>query len=235
MIEYAPMFIIPGLSLNEYMFLGLSIFWIPSILLTLFLTRKFLNIYFNIYEASLWYYFPVLFILITPHTLFELFSFNGSHLFAGLIEIFFMYSAIMAMALFVFTRKFLYLTIFSISFLLINYQTFPLSIFIFIILFFLFSLFSFHQGKRYITFIISILLTIILTAFEFFVGITKASFPFQNLNIPNPIMPTDPNYRVFLLSTLNPSKTVFNILSLQYFAAEGPYFQRITIQFYILI
>lgn len=224
-IPYIPIFLYSTFNANLHMFLGLTIFWVPSIFLALYLTRKLLAAFdYTKTYSYIWAYLPILFIVFTPHTLFELLSFNGAHSYFGLIEIFIMYSTIISVFLFVYTRKILYMVVFFILSLFINYQNFPFSMNILIIMITIFVALIYKKLNFILAGISLFAVSIGVDLIELYASFSTVSFPFSNLALPNIGLQTDPNYRVFLESSLNPSRNLINILSFQYFAAEGPFY-----------
>lgn len=134
-------------DLKIAMFLGLSLFWVPSIFLSIWLTRIFLT-EMRLKQYHYLSYLPVIFIIFNPHTLYELFSFDATHMFSGMSEFFFMYASILSGIIFYYTGRWRFIIIAILSILLVNYQTFPVSYFITFILFLFFSLRPYERYPR---------------------------------------------------------------------------------------
>lgn len=210
-------------DLKISMFLGLSLLWVPSILLSIWLTRVLLN-EMHLKQYLYLSYLPVLFIIFSPHTLYELFSFDATHMFVAMSQVFFMYASILSGIIFYYTGRWRFIIAALISILLVNYPNFPLSYFIVFLLFFFFSLL---QPSR-LSHLLRSLYLICISIFVAFIGISGgfsivpgSQFPYGNLNIPSFFATIDPSYRVILIVD-EIHKNLLSVLTFQNFI-NGPF------------
>lgn len=222
-IPYLPEILLRVSNLNVAMFLGLSIVWIPSIYVLLWLIRKFFTEVVNVPGFKFYYaYFPIIFTLFVPHTLIEIFTFNGSHFFSTLSQIFLMFIAILSGISFYISGRKKYLLLSLVFVLLVNIQTFVMSFFLVSALLLLFSATLDGKFKAASRSAFLIFAAIIGSFVYLYASHSISLFPYQNLSMPN-IGPTDPNFRVFLESMFNRSRGIWNILTMQNYVND-PYF-----------
>ena len=222
-IPYLPEILFGISNVNVAMFLGLSIVWIPSIYVLVWLVRKFFSEVVYVARFKFYYaYFPIIFTLFVPHTLIEIFTFNGTHFFSVLSQIFLMFIAILSGISFYLSGRKKYL-LFSLAFiLLVNIQTFTMSFFLVSALLLLFSVTLEDKFKAASRSVLLIFVAVIGSFVYLYASHSITLFPYSNLNLPN-IGPTDPNYRVFLVAIFSRSKGIWNILTMQNYVND-PYF-----------
>ncbi len=213
-----PQLVFGTTDLKISMFLGLSLIWVPSLFLSLWLTRVLLS---EIHLEDYLYlsYLPVLFIIFNPHTLYELFSFDATHMFAAMSQVFFMYASILSGIIFYYNGRWKFLIIALVSILLVNYQNFPLSYFIVFLLFLIFSPLQSYRLSHILRSIYLILLSVFVAFVDFFIGfsiVTGNRFPYGNLNIPSFYGTIDPSYRVILIVN-EIHKNLISVLTFQNF------------------
>ncbi|MGC8618581.1 MAG: hypothetical protein ACP5UZ_07625 [Thermoplasmata archaeon] len=223
-IPRLPQLIFGTADLKISMFLGLSVVWVPSIFLSVWLTRVLLSeMHLKVYLYLS--YLPILFVIFNPHTLYELFSFDATHMFAGMSQIFFMYASILSGIIFYFNGRWKFLIIALISILLVNYQTFPLSYFIVFSLFLLFSPLQSPILSHLLRSAYLICLSAFVAFIDLFVGFSIVpgnQFPYGNLNVPSFYNTIDPNYRVILIVN-EIHKNLLSVLTFQNFI-NGPFY-----------
>ena len=222
-IPYLPELLFHITNLSMAFFLGLSILWIPSLFVLIWLIREFFSKVLNVQNFRFYYaYFPILFTVFMPHTLIDIFTFNGSHFFSTLSQIFIMFISILSgISFFLSGRKlFFFITLISVFF--VNIQTFSMSLFLLSIIL-LISVLSL-QGKQIhsLRAVFLIILSVFISLVYLYASFGTSTFPYQNLSIPN-IGPTDPNFRVFLLSIFSPSRGLWNVFTMQNYVND-PYF-----------
>jgi hypothetical protein len=223
-IPYLPELLFHINNLSIAMFFGLSILWIPSLLVLTWLIRQLFNknpIFhgFRFYYA----YIPILFTLFMPHTLVEIFSYDGSHLFSTLSEIFIMFISILSGMLYYLYGEKKFLAISAVSILLVNIQTFSMTFFLLSILFLFFSFLTINKGRALSRALLLVILAVLASFVYLYASNAMVSFPYYNLKTPSVLGPTDPNYRVFILSTLSSSRGLWNVLTMQNYVND-PYF-----------
>jgi hypothetical protein len=157
-----------------------------------------------------------------PHTLIELFAYNGSHYYYALSEIFLMFISILSGILFYILGERKFMAIAALSILLINYQTFSFSFFLVGLLLLIFSVFAHNRGKTVFRSLVLIIMAVLASLVYLYAGHATIIFPYNNLSIPN-IGPTDPNFRVFLLSVFSKSRGVWSVFTMQNYVGD-PYF-----------
>ena len=222
-IPYLPEILFGISNLNVAMFLGLSIVWIPSIYVLLWLIRNFFSEILHHDGFRFYYaYLPIVFTLFLPHTLIEIFSFNGAHYFTTLSQFFLMFNSILSAISFYLSGKKKYL-IFSLAFvLLLNIQTFTMSFFIVSSLLLIFSATLGVKFKAALRSMLLIFIAVIGSFVYLYASHPIMLFPYSNLNLPN-VGPIDPNFRIFLLSIFSKSRGILNILTMQNYIND-PYF-----------
>lgn len=227
---YAIMFIpyLPELLFHLYdlqigMFAGLSIIWIPSISVLIWLIRRLFQNIFALEKMKFYYaYIPILFILFIPHTLLGIFTFNGSHFFSTLSQMFLMFITVLSGILFYMSGEKKIFAISAAAILLVNIQTFSMSFLIVSLFLLIFSVFTVNKGKAALRSVLLIALSISASFVYLYAWHATNLFPYYNLPIPN-IGPTDPNGRVFLLSIFSPSRGLFNVFTMQNYVND-PYY-----------
>ena len=225
MIPYLPEILLRITNVNIAMFMGLSILWIPSIYVLIWLIRKFFSEIIQVTGFKFYYaYFPIVFTLFAPHTLIEVFTFNGSHFFSSLSQIFLMYTAILSGISFYFSGKKKYLLLSLIFILLINVQTFTMSFFLVSVLLLLFSLTLDIKIKAASRSTYLITIAVIGSFIYLYASHAVVLFPYSNISLPS-IGPTDANLRVFVLSVFDKSRGMWNILTMQNYVND-PYFPK---------
>jgi len=224
-IPYLPELIFHLTNVSMSFFLGLSILWIPSLLVLIWLIREFFSKIIRLQSFHFYYsYLPILFTVFMPHTLIEIFSFNGSHFFSTLSQIFIMFISILSgIAFFLSGRKF-FLLITLVSVLLVNVQTFSTSLFLVSILLLISVVFLQRRKVYSLRAILLAFIAVIASMVYLYASFGVSSFPYGNLAIPN-IGPTDPNFRVFLLSIFSHDRGLWNIFTMQNYVND-PYFPR---------
>ena len=222
-IPYLPEILFRISNQNIAIFLGLSIIWVPSIYTSLWLIRRFFSEVIHVEIFKFYYaYFPIVLTLFIPHTLLEVFTFNGSHFFSSLSQIFLMFDAILSAISFYLSGRKKYLFLSLVFILLINVQTFTMSFFLISVLLLLFSVTLEDRFKGVFTSLLLILNAAVGSAIYLFASHSITVFPYSNLTIPN-IGVTDPNLRVFLVSIFSKSRGIWNILTMQNYIND-PYF-----------
>lgn len=222
-IPYLPEILFHIYNLNIGMFLGISILWTPSLLVLIWLIRQLFVKALSLPNFKFYYaYFPILFTIFMPHTLLEIFTFNGSHPFAGLSEFFIMFISILSAILFYINGEKKFIVIAATSILLINYQEFSFSFFLISLFLLVFSVFCRNIGKSGFRSFLLILISIIASLVYLYVSSSITFFPYTNLSIPN-IGPTDPNGRVFILSIFSRYRGIWNVFLMQNYVND-PYF-----------
>lgn len=222
-IPYLPEILIRISNVNMAMFLGLSIVWVPSIYLLVWLIRKFFYEILHVAWFKFYYaYIPIIFTLFVPHTLLEIFTFNGSHLFSTLSQIFLMSIAILSGISFYLSGKKRYLLLSLVSVLLVNIQTFTMSFFLVSALLLIFSVTLDGKFRAMSRAVILVGVAAIGSFIYLYASHNVVLFPYSNLSLPI-IGPTDPNFRVFILSTFSRSRGIWNILTMQNYVND-PYF-----------
>ena len=222
-IPYLPEYLFNIYNLNISMFLGLSILWIPSILVLIWLIRQLFVRVLTIQNFKYYYaYVPILFTLFMPHTLIEIFTYNGSHFYSALSEFFLMFISILSGILFYILGEKKFIAIALVSILLINYQTFSFSFFLVSLLLLIFSVFAHNRGKTAFRSFLLIIIAMIASLVYLYANHLTIIFPYNNLSIPN-IGPTDPNLKVFVLSVFSKSRGIWNVFTMQNYVND-PYF-----------
>lgn len=222
-IPYLPEIMLRISNVNMAMFLGLSIVWGPSIYVLVWLIRKFFYEILHVAWFKFYYaYFPIIFTLFVPHTLVEIFTFNGSHFFSTLSQIFLMSIAILSGISFYLSGRKRYLLLALVSVLLVNIQTFTMSFFLVSALLLIFSVTLDVKFRSMSRAVILVGVAAIGSFIYLYASHAVVLFPYSNLSLPN-IGPTDPNFRVFLTSIFNRSRGVWNILTMQNYVND-PYF-----------
>ena len=222
-IPYLPELMLHIYNLNIAIFFGLSIIWIPSVFVLIWLIRELFVRILHLNNFKFYYaYFPILFTLFMPHTLLGLFTFNGSHLYSTLSQIFIMFVSILSAIIFYISGEKKYFGIAIVSILLINIQTFSMTFFILSFLFLIFSFLAKNKEKAAIRSLLLIVLAVFASFIYLYATHRTNLFPYQNLSLPS-IGPTDPNLRVFFLSTFSKSRGLWNIFTMQNYVND-PYF-----------
>lgn len=222
-LPYLPELIFHIYNVNIAMFLGLSIIWIPSLLVLTWLIRQLFIRVASMQKFEFYYaYIPILFTLFMPHTLLGLFTYNGSHFFSTLSQIFVMFVAIISGIVFYISGERKFILIAAVSILIINIQTFSISFFLVSILLMIFSGFAINKRKAVLRSFLLIVLAVTGSAVYLYASHATVSFPYYNLSIPS-IEPTDPSYRVFLLSIFSKSRGIWNVFTMQNYVND-PYF-----------
>ncbi len=222
-IPYLPELLFHIYNLKIAMFFGLSVLWIPSLLVLIWLIRQLFVKIISMGNFRFYYaYVPVLFTLFMPHTLFEIFYFNGSHLFSILSEFFLMSVSILSAILFYISREKKYIAIAVASILLINNQTFSFTFFLLALLLLIFSVFSQHKGKAVSASLLLIVVSVIASFVYLYASFPVTFFPYHNLSTPL-VGPTDPNFRVFLVAVFNRSRGLWNVFTMQNYVND-PFF-----------
>lgn len=222
-IPYLPEILLRISNLNIAMFLGLSIVWIPSIYVLVWLIRKFFSEIVNVPQFKFYYaYIPIVFTLFIPHTLVDIFTFNGSHFFSTLSQIFLMFIAILAGISFYLSGRKKYLLLSLVSILFVNIQVFTMSFFLVSALLLLFSVTLYNKIKAASRAVMLILIAVLGSIVYLYASHSVVSFPYSNLSLPI-IGPTDPSFRVFLLSIFSRSRGLWNLLTMQNYIND-PFF-----------
>lgn len=222
-IPYLPEYFFHIYDINIAMFLGLSIFWIPSILVFIWLVRQFFVRVLFVWNFKFYYaYIPILFTIFMPHTLLEIFTYNGSHFFSTLSEFFIMFISILSGLLFYYLGEKKFIVLATAAILLVNIQTFSFSFFLISLLLLIFSVFADKRGKVAFRSFLLIIIAVIASLVYLYASHPTVIFPYLNLSIPN-IGPTDPNFRVFLASVFSKSRGIWNIFTMQNYVND-PYF-----------
>ena len=222
-IPYLPEILLKVSNLSMAMFLGLSIVWIPSIYVLIWLIRKFFSEVVYVPGFKFYYaYFPIILTLFIPHTLIEIFTFNGSHFFSTLSQIFLMFAAILSGISFYLSGRKKYLLLSLVFILIVNIQIFTMSFFLVSALLLIFSVTLDEKSRAAFRAVLLIFIAALGSFAYLYASHTVILFPYSNLRLPN-VGPIDPNFRVFLLSIFSRSRGIWNILTMQNYIND-PYF-----------
>ena len=218
------------LSQKESLILDFIIFWVPSLFLSLIQTRKFIFFFTNDMDSKVEYISTSL-MLFFPISISSILSLEGGGPTGYELGIFFMYTSILSLFIYIWFNDKKSLLIAPITFAFISFQFFASSYILLIVLLTVLALFwkRFNIIKRIVYIGIPIFAIILI---EVFINISINNIPKVLVNFPALPLPINPLSKINLLYSNN---TILKLMSFES-AYGGPYYPPILPHFlYILV